>query len=211
MKLFRPLTLCAMACLGSLLFAASPAAADTVVVNHVYDPSNVVLGSIAGEPLITPVTLGVGDTLDLTITFTGGQIAHFDGEDGLWLLLLTNGGDATLETTGTLEFLGASSNVVSGPIPLDQDNSFIHVGSYYFNSLYRLDADPISFSGLRQIITITADDIGTDREYQTIALAFFAGSVRFSGSVVPEPASAVLMISAVGLVAASKLRRRRPR
>jgi hypothetical protein len=155
--------------------------------------------------LASPITLGVGDTLDMTITFAGGATVFANGEDGLWSLVLTSTGpSATLQTTGTLEFLGASANVVAGPIALVQQNSFVHLGAYYANSLYRLDSNQISFTGLRQIITITGDNIGQAREYQTIALTHFSGQV---GAAVPEPASWALMIAGFGLAGAAARRR----
>jgi hypothetical protein len=211
MRLIRSAARVTILCAGVIALAIAPSRAANVVVNHVYDPSHVLPASILGEALATPVTLGVGDTLDMTITFTGGAIAHFTGEDGLWPLLLTQTGpDATLNVSATMEFLGASPNVVSGPIPLDQDNSFVHVGVFYSSGLYRLDANPISFSGLRQIITINSDDIGVEREYQRIALTFFSGSVRFTpGAVVPEPATWAMTLSGLVLVAGVRLRRRK--
>jgi hypothetical protein len=199
----------AIAALAAASFAASADAA-TVVVNHVYDPANIVVSNIAGELLVDPFTLEAGDTLDITMTFTGGVSVSFTGEDGLWLLalLIGNGLAADLETTGTLEFLGASANIVSGPIPQSQTNSEAHIGSYYGSSLYRLDAAEISFTGLRQIITIDSDNIGEPREYVTVALTYFEGSGG-GGDVVPEPATWAMLIAGFGLVG-SALRRRRP-
>lgn len=186
---------------------ASAANAAIVVVNHVYDPANIIPSNIAGELLATPFTLGVGDTLDITITFTGGVSVTATGEDGLWFLALINTGQgATLQTSGTLELLGASANVVSGPIPLSQDNSFAHVGSYYVSGLYRTDAAPISFSGLRQIITITSDDLGSSREYDRVALTHFDGTIV--AGVIPEPATWAMLITGFGFVGVAMRRRR---
>jgi hypothetical protein len=189
------------------LLAASAAPAATVVVNHVYNPASIILGNINGELLATPFTLEAGDTLDITITFTGGALVTATGEDGLWLLSLTSGPSGTLNTSGTLEFLGASANVVAGPIPLSQSNSFSHVGSFYPSGLYRLDSNPISFTGLRQIITIDSDNIGEPREYFNVALTHFSGTVV--GGVIPEPGTWALLIAGFGLVGAAA-RRRRP-
>jgi hypothetical protein len=128
----------------------------------------------------------------------------------LWFLALTGGAGATLNTTGTLEFLGASANVVAGPIGLAQENSFAHVGSLYSSSLYRLDDNPISFTGLRQIITITSDDLGEPRIYDRIALTHFTGTVVVGGGVVPEPATWAMLILGFGLVGSGLRIRRRP-
>ncbi len=194
-----------LAVFAAMLATTSPAAfAATVTVNHVYNPANIVQANITGEALAAPIVLGVGDTLDMTITFTGGQTVFANGEDGLWGLVLTSTGPGgTLQTTGTLEFIGASANVVAGPIALGQSNSFIHLGSFYSSASYRLDGNTISFTGLNQIITINSDDIGQPREYQRIALTYFQGEV----GAVPEPATWALMIGGFGL-AGTVLRRR---
>jgi hypothetical protein len=191
---------------SAMLVAASAASAVTVTVSHVYDPANILIANITGEP-VAPFALDVGDTLDLTITFLGGVTVTAVGEDGLWLLALTGDFGATLQTTGTLEFLGASGNVVAGPIPLAQTNSSIHVGSYYSSGLYRTDANPISFTGLRQIITIDSSDVAGPRTYNRIALTHFAGVVE--GGVIPEPATWAMLIAGFGLVGGA-LRRARP-
>jgi hypothetical protein len=193
---------------SALLVASSSAAfAATVTVNHVYNPANILPVSLTGEALATPITLGVGDTLDLTLTFTGGSTVFANSEDGLWgLLLIPSGGlNATLETTGSLEFLGASANVVSGPIAMAQQNLSAHIGNYYGSGLYRLDAAQISFTGLRQIITIDSDDIGTPREYDRVILTYFQGNV---GGAVPEPAAWAMLIAGFGLVGAASRRQR---
>lgn len=169
-----------------IVAAAASASATTVVVSHVYNPANILPISLTGEPLATPFTLAAGDTLDITITFTGGATVFASGEDGLWLLSLTSSGpSAVLQTTGTLEFLGASSNLVAGPIALAQTNAFFQVGSLYSSGLYRLDSNPISFTGLRQVITIDSDDIGVPREYYNVALTYLSGTV--GPGVIPEP------------------------
>jgi hypothetical protein len=195
---------------ASVLLAASSSSAyaAVVTVNHVYNPANIIQSSLVGELLASPITLGVGDTLDLTLTFTGGATVFANGEDGLWgLVLISDGPSGSLETTGSLEFLGASANVVSGPIALSQTNSFVHLGSYYTSTLYRLDSNQISFTGLRQIITINSDDIGVAREYRTVALTYFSGQV--GGEVVPEPATWAMMIGGFGMLGAAARRRGR--
>lgn len=196
-----------------LAFASSAASAATFVVNHEYDPANLLPGNITGETLATPIVLGVGDTLDLTLTFSGGSTIFANGEDGFWPLLLTDGVGAALQTTGTLEFLGASANVVSGPIALAQNNSSVHLGSFYSSSLYRLDNSPISFTSLRQIITINSDDIGASREYQRVALTFFQGSVTsVPGNVngaVPEPSVWAMMLLGFAVIGFSVRRHKK--
>ena len=92
---------------------------------------------------------------------------------------------------------------MAGPIALNQFNSFIHLGSYYSSSLYRLDTNAITFTGLRQIITINSDDLGQPREYTRVALTYLTGSV----GAVPEPASWAMMIAGFALAGGSMRRR----
>ncbi len=198
------------ALVGALALALPVTAnADTVTLNHVLDPA-LISTFISQDTLAMPFNLGVGDTLDFTLTFTGGQSVVLTGDSYLWMVFLTSDeGGASLDTTGTYEFLGASSNVVSGPIPISQDNSFAHVGNYLFESLYRTNSAPISFSGIRQIITINGvvntdpDNISTSRDYASIALAT-DGRI----GAIPEPGTWALMIGGFGL-AGAWLRRRR--
>lgn len=187
--------------------SALPAQAATIVVNHVFDPAHVNLSFTDAEALANPFTMEVGDTLDITMTFIGGQAVTLTNAPDLWLLALTDQ-SATLQTQGTLEFLGASANVVAGPIPLSQDNRFVHVGNYYTSNLFATDANPISFTGLRQVITITGDDLGAPRTYSKVDL-YTAGTVGVGGTV-PEPATWAMLILGLGLVGAT-LRKRRVR
>ena len=121
--------------------ATNPAAfAATVTVNHVYNPANIMPATSEGEALATPVKLGLGDTLDLTLTFSGGATILADLENGFFNSLFTTGPASELRTSGTIEFLGASGNIVSGPIALAENNGLFQLGSFYEARLYRLDA-----------------------------------------------------------------------
>ncbi len=191
--------------LATVAALALPTAANaaTITINHVLNPANIST-NISQELLASPFTLGVGDTLDMTITFTGGQTISLIGDTAIWPLSLTTGGSATLQTSGTLEFLGASANIVSGLIPISQENRYIHVGNYYDASDYRTDSAAISFNGLRQILTVTASDIDTPREYNSISI-YTDGRVSFAA--VPEPASWAMMLAGFGLIGGAVRRR----
>lgn len=194
-----------LAVAAAAVFASTSASAATIVVNHVLNPADIQFNSYMGDNLAMPFTMEAGDTLDLTLTFTGGVSASFFNEYGLWLLSLTSGGPSgTLDVSGTVEFLGASANIVSGPIAVTDLNSFVHIGTYLPSFLYRTDAAPISFTGLHQIITIDSDDIGEPRTYESVGLTYFGNVV--SGAV-PEPASWAMFIAGFGLVGAAMRRR----
>lgn len=182
-----------------------PANAATIVVNHVFDPANVGAPFIQ-ETLAAPFSMQAGDTLDLTYTFLGGATVSLANESYIWQLVFADM-SAVLQTTGSLEFLGASANVISGMIPLSQQNANVHIGSQYASGLYRLDANPISFTGLRQIITIDSDDLGTPREYSNLSLAT-DGDVSITAGAVPEPATWAFMIFGFGAIGGAMRRRR---
>lgn len=202
------------------LIVAAPAAAATITVNHVLDPS-LINSSIFQDNLETPFTAMTGDTIIFNLTFSGGQSITVDGENYLWLLSLTNSGSAIIDTAGTWEFLSPSANLVSGPINFVQQNSFIHVGASLFTPDYRLDAAPISFSGITQTITLNGlqdydsdndgipDTQSTDpREYYSIALSLGGGG-RVIQNAVPESATWMMMIAGFGLASMALRYRRR--
>ncbi len=176
----------AVTCLGA-------AQASTVVASHVMNPASVAPCCFVSETLATPFTLQVGDTLDQTVTFTGDALVSINHEDAIWFLNLT-GPSQTMQVSGTIEFLNPSANLMTGPIALPtQTNSFIHVGFYVPESAYRLGAGAISFSGVRQILTIDSSDSLEPRTYDQVVLNYFT-------SAVPEPTSWALMLGGLGLV-----------
>jgi PEP-CTERM motif len=201
------------------LIVAAPAAAATITVNHILDPS-LINNNIFQDNLTTPFTAMTGDTVIFNLTFTGGQPITVEGDSYLWLLSLTNSGSATIDTSGTWEFLSPSANLVSGPIAFVMQNSFVHLGSSINSADYRLDADPISFSGITQTITLDGlrdydsdgdgipDTMSTDpREYYSIALVLGGG--RLVQNAVPESATWMMMIAGFGLAGMALRYRRR--
>ena len=201
------------------LIVAAPAAAAIVTVNHVLDPS-LINNNIFQDNLVTPFTAMSGDTIIFNLTFSGGQSIAVEGDNYLWLLSLTNSGSASIDVSGTWEFLSPSANLVSGPITFGGQNSLVHVGASINSADYRLDADPISFSGITQTITLNGlqdydsdndgipDTQSTDpREYYSIALNLGGG--RLVQNAVPESATWMMMIAGFGLVGAALRYRRR--
>ncbi len=203
---------------STLVLASVPAHAASIVVNHVLNPANIGT-NIFQENLTTPFTAGVGDTITFNLTFTGGQSVTLTGDTTLWLLSLTNSGSATLNTTGTFEFLGTSGPLNAGPIAFTQENSFVHVGSSINDFQYRSGAGPITFSGIRQTLTIDSVSLLDDdndgifdvpsvdpREYYSIAL-YTNG--RVGPGAVPEPATWAMMIGGFGAIGGTMRYRRR--
>jgi hypothetical protein len=187
---------------AALLAIAAPASAADYVVNAVIN-SNTLLPGFLNSVAIDPISLGVGDTLDLKLTFSGGSLA-LNGGTPLWTGLLTSGDAAGINVTSTLTIIGGSANLVTSAGPLMQLNQFSHVGSYFFNGLVQTAPGPISFTGLNQFMTIDSDDIGMPREYG-VAFFYYEGA---AGPAVPEPASWAMMITGFGLVGAVARRRR---
>ena len=178
--------------------AALPASAAVITASLDASAMQInLLNSVA----IAPVSLGAGDTLDLTINFTNGPMKVGNGS-ALWIGLLSNGDAATLNSTATMFVLGGSANMV-GSVNGTQDNSFAHVGNFFGG--FQTGPGDLSFAGLRQTLTINSSDLQGPRDYDR---AFFYFSELPQGGVVPEPASWAMLIAGFGLVGAAARRRR---
>lgn len=183
---------------GILAFAfGSAASAATITVNTTFNPGPLApfaLNTIA----IAPVTIGTGDTLDMTIDFTGGPVTI--GGGALWFGLLTSGADV-LQAQSLLTFTGNSANLPGSIGPISQENAAVHVGSYFFDVAN--GSGPFSFATARMQTLVLAAPAGP-RAYDS---AFFYFESTITPGVIPEPASWALMIAGFGLVGASVRRR----
>lgn len=191
----KPL-LFAVAAVASL--AAFPTSAAVITASL---DANAMQINLLNNVAITPVSLGVGDALDLTINFTNGPMTVGNGS-ALWIGLLTNGDGATLNSTATMFVLGGSANMF-GSLNNTQDNSFAQVGNFFGG--FQTGPGDLSFAGLRQTLTINSSDLQDPREYDR---AFFFFSELPQGGVVPEPQSWAMLIAGFGLVGAAARRRR---
>ena len=191
----KPL-LFAVAAVASL--AAVPTAAAVITASL---DANAMQINLLINVAITPVSLGVGDTLDLTINFTNGPMTVGNGS-ALWIGLLTNGDGAMLSSTATMFVLGGSANMF-GSLSNTQDNSFAHVGNFFGG--FQTGPGDLSSAGLCQTLTINSSDLQGPREYDR---AFFFFTDLSQGGVVPEPQSSAMLIAGFCLVGAAARRRR---
>jgi hypothetical protein len=103
-----------------------------------------------------------------------------------------------------LSFTGASANL-QGFGPLAQSSSFVHVGSFFGNSLIQVGPGDFSFVTARQVITVLGSNLGS-RTYDR-AFYYYETTVRPPPSV-PEPGVLALMMGGLSLVGFATRRRR---
>ena len=178
--------------------AALPASATVVTASL---DATAVVPFVLNSVAINPVSLDVGDSLDLTINFTNGPMVVGNGS-ALWIGLFADSASATLNTTATMFVLGGSANMVASANST-QNNSFAHVGNYFPNSAIQTAAGNMSFAGLRQTLTINSSDVAGARRYDRAFFYFEA-----LPTAVPEPQSWAMLIVGFGLVGAMSRQRR---
>lgn len=181
---------------------AIPANAANFIVNAVIN-SATLQPSFLNVVDIDPISLEVGDTLDLTITFSGGPLTLNEGSP-LWTGLLTTDAEGLITTTSTLTIIGGSANLVTSSGPLTQDNESVHVGNFFGNSAVQTAPGSITFTGLNQMMAFDADNIGAPRSYNQAFFYYESSAV----AAVPEAASWAMLITGFGLVGAVARRRR---
>jgi hypothetical protein len=189
------------AAIAGLALATSAASAANVSVTATFDPSGFA-PFVLNLTDIDPVSIDVGDSLDLTVAFTTGGLTVGSGS-GVWFGLLTSGPSGTLQTDSTLSFTGASANL-QGSGPLAQANSFVHVGSYFSNGLIQVGPGDFSFVTANQQLSVLSADVGARRYTQAFYYyeTFVAPPPR-----VPEPGALALIVTGLGLVGFATRRR----
>ncbi len=187
--------------LAAILALASPAAATVHTITAEFNESSILpyaLNSVS----IADTVIADGDTLDLTVTFTGGSITLPEGS-AVWFGLLTGEEDA-LQTTSVLSFTDPSANILPITDPLTQTNIYVHMGNYFWSSLFKTGSGAFSFSTANQLMTLDSSGLGS-RTYQS---AFFFYEDVTGPTVLPEPATWAFMIAGFGMVGYAARRRR---
>lgn len=198
---------------------ASPSAASTITASYSLPSASIgKIGTAVGYDFPEPFSIGQGQTLDLTYSFDKVTLT---GDSFIWGLAFATDGGASMDVSGTVEFLGAGGDIVSGPISINQNNSAAHIGIYLFPADYRTGSGSISFTGIRQILTVTGGfTYGPDNgelplQQRTFTRGFlWTDGVKGSGGgggnpgVIPEPATWAMMIAGFGLVGGAMRRRR---
>jgi hypothetical protein len=197
-------------CVAGIVGLAGQASATVFTVDETVDvnsgpydgSSQYVFGSGAFSAL-APITLGVGDELDLTISFQPGQTLHLINVNKVIAILGGAGGAGLTSDSPTLTFLGAGGAPFgSATIP----HTLLPVIGVPAEGGY---SGPQTISGLRFVVPISAltGGNGTTATYSSIQ-SLRITDFGIGGAVMTEPASWAMLIGGFGMAGAS-LRRRR--
>ncbi len=208
MKMFR------MLALATAILSAPAAQAATTVVSALLDRPYTFPGPSDRAPtyytqFLTPrFAFNPGDTLDVTLTFSGGAPLNLGFLPGTVLFTVFGGNGAFTGTqytsTATFSFINpiGAVNPITGP----QTSIFERNPGVNFKGARQVQRGPLSFDGLHLVITLDSAVIPFGPP-QPPADSFSAFQVSFSNDV-PEPATWSLLIIGFGL-AGSRLRRQR--
>lgn len=156
--------------------------------------------------------LAVGDVLDLTIQFSGGQTLTIDKLTSMWAFVYADTG-AQVTGTGSLALLDAQGAALYTSDVMTDVEGNGHFGQYFNDSQFPGLAAAVTLGGLHYVGTVDAyapevpgGPAVTTRHYSSPALYFSADG--FTASVPEAPTWAVL---AAGLLALGSLAKRRAR
>ena len=198
---------------AAALALAASASAVTQTVNTTLDltlaglaPSGFT-GTSTGFSAFPGFALAIGDTLDYTIDFSGGQSLVLTNPGLIWAFIYSGDPQLGVTGTGSLELLGPTGNVLFASNTKTDTEFFVHFGQQFGPSDFASLPTTLQFWGLHYVGSVDGydDGITTSRDYQQPSLTLFADGIK---AVVPEPASWALMIGGFGLVGAT-LRRQR--
>ena len=193
--------------LGLAMCSLTSANAATFTASHVYDPAHITVGGFFLENLSQIYNLGVGDTIDLTVTFKNNARVTFLGDVVFFPTIFAFDSNGTFLVDTNFSFIGGSSNTISPIIKFREAVGSLNIGTSYSPNEYKTNIDPVTFLGFRKIITIVGATPGAPQNFDSIAINIFNGSFTFT--TVPEPATWAMMLIGFGGIGVTMRARRR--
>jgi hypothetical protein len=189
---------------------AAPASAATVTIERIADLQSVNLNFNFGfeEELASPVYLSAGDTLDLTLRFTGSQTLRINDPFDIRarVIVPVEFIEDNFTSDASFSFRGAKGSTPAAPIA-----DFEYNGNGHFGNIIdpeQIGAGSIEFSGLRLVAKVVSFDTPGPHSFRFSSF-FFRGLGYSIGTAVPEPGTWAMMIAGFGMVGAAV--RRQPR
>ena len=199
----------------SRLFAAlalivpAMASAAVVNINQTVDLTTLNLtGTMFDGHYSAPVSLAVGDTVNLSYDFAGNQTLKMFNPGQIFGWLGANDGGCTyFQATGTLSFVNGKGPVRSAGAT--QSSACVHFGLIFDSYDFTSASEPIEFSGMNFSMTVDSYDNLASRNYGGPWLMMQAGrfEIGTEAADVPEPATFGLL--GVGIAALAATRRRK--
>jgi len=194
----------------ALVFPAFSSAA-VINIHQTVDLTSFDLNSpVLYQPYYAPVSLAVGDTVNLMYDFAGDQTLRlFNPWFILGSLYSVDTGCTRFAASGSLNFVNARGPVQS--VSKTESSGCVHFGISFGAFDFMSAPGPIEFSGLKFSMTVDAYDNRTSRDYT--GPAWFVAADRFEigrevAAEVPEPAGVALL--GLGMAALAMSRRRKP-
>jgi hypothetical protein len=192
--------------IGMAIFSITNASAATFTASHVYDPAHITVGGFFLESLNQVYNIGVGDTIDLTVTFKNNARVTFFGDVVFFPTIFAFDGNGTFFVDTNFSFINGSANTISPIIKFREPVGSLNIGTSYSPNEYKTNSNPVTFSGFQTKITIVGATAGAPRNFDSIAINIFNGTFTFTA--IPEPATWAMMLIGFGGIGASMRARR---